>query len=266
MKRLFPVFFGLFICALSTLYGQGAGPAPIKITFFCDENYKPYSYQENGLAKGIYVDILTLAFSRLPEYQVTIIPVPWKRALDSVKREEVLAVFPPYAKPSERPWLDCAIELYKEEVVLFGKETTVRDRKRWPEEYKGLRIGINTGFLVIPEADRPFFSIDESVDSKVIIKKLLNGYIDGYVNDRFSILSTLSEMIKSGEYVVNKYSPIIAGPVISSEVAYVAFSAVDTGKFPYKADFKKKLAKTIESMRSTGEIQKILDAWASKLK
>jgi len=256
---------------LSLFYGaSGLGAqeqAKVKVTVFCDENYKPYSYQENGAATGLYVDVLAAAFSRMPGYSVSIIPVPWKRALDSARRGEVLAIFPPYSKPMERPWLDCAIELHKEELVLFGKESTVSKRKNWPEDYKGLRIGINTGFIVvIPESQRSLFSIDEGTDSKLNIKKLANDYIDGYVNDRFLILSALSEMIKSGEYIENKSSPIVAGPVLSREGAYLAFSNNDNGKYPYKADFKKKLAKIIMEMQAAGEIRKILDVWTAKLK
>ena len=45
----------------------------------CDKAYKPYSYKDGKEAKGIYVDIIKVAISKIPDYDVKFKPVAWKK-------------------------------------------------------------------------------------------------------------------------------------------------------------------------------------------
>ena len=46
--------------------GTALAQTPISVTVLCDASYPPYSYAENGEAKGLYSDILRAAFARMP--------------------------------------------------------------------------------------------------------------------------------------------------------------------------------------------------------
>jgi len=64
---------------LAVLFLFGFAPmlqAKTAVTVYCDNNYPPYSYVENGETRGIYVEVLTKAFSRMEAYEVTIIAEP----------------------------------------------------------------------------------------------------------------------------------------------------------------------------------------------
>ncbi|WP_315983755.1 hypothetical protein [Aliamphritea spongicola] len=54
---------------------------PVEVTIYADDSYPPYSYVENNILKGLYTRILSTAFSRMPDYRVRLMPVPWKRGL-----------------------------------------------------------------------------------------------------------------------------------------------------------------------------------------
>lgn len=51
-----------------------------EIEIYVDGAYEPFSYSdEKGEAKGVYIDILRTAFSRMESDNVKFTPIPWKR-------------------------------------------------------------------------------------------------------------------------------------------------------------------------------------------
>lgn len=89
------------------------------MVILCDAGYPPYSYAEGDEAKGLYTDILRAAFKRMPGYRVDIRPMPWARGLAEVASGRAFALFPPYYRPSERPWMDYSRPMLKEKVVVL---------------------------------------------------------------------------------------------------------------------------------------------------
>ena len=58
---------------------------PVKVLVYGDDAYPPYSYAENGIARGIYSDILRRVFEDMPGYKIKIVPIPWKRGLKNAQ-------------------------------------------------------------------------------------------------------------------------------------------------------------------------------------
>ena len=69
---------------------------PVKVLVYGDDSYPPYSYGEEGVAKGIYSDILRRVFEEMPGYEVKLVPIPWERGLKMLKVGQGLALYPPY--------------------------------------------------------------------------------------------------------------------------------------------------------------------------
>ena len=105
---------------------------PIKVTVYCDDGYQPYSYAENGEVKGIYTDIFKKVFERLEGYDVTIKAVPWKRGINNLKTGRGFALYPPYYRPKERPYMDYSTPVLEEELKVFlNKERVYKSRDNW---------------------------------------------------------------------------------------------------------------------------------------
>lgn len=77
------------------IHAKSWASAPLDLVILCDAGYPPYSYADGDEAKGLYTDILRKAFTRMPEYNVQICPVPWARGLAEV----ALAHRPIYLQP-----------------------------------------------------------------------------------------------------------------------------------------------------------------------
>lgn len=50
--------------------------APQTVILYGVDDYAPYSYVENGVFKGMYVDLLRTAATRMPEYRLDLPPRP----------------------------------------------------------------------------------------------------------------------------------------------------------------------------------------------
>jgi polar amino acid transport system substrate-binding protein len=259
-RRILGVLAGLAAAAC-----RAAGPAPIPVTVYADAGYPPYSFVEAGEAVGIYADIMRRAFARMPNYVVTIIPVPWKRGLALLEQGQAVALYPPYRRSQERPWMTPYSEPVLEEtvVVICRDEILAKPRPRWPDDYAGLVIGSNSGFLGMGERFRAAvkqgaLTYDDAGTSQQNIQKLVSGRIDCYVNDRRAILWAYHRQQDERKVMPGDHPGILVeGAVISKEYGYLGFTSKDEGRFPFKQDFLKEFNTVICSMRASGEIGRI---------
>lgn len=243
----------------------------IEVSIYADESYPPYSYKENGEARGIYPAIFSKAFERMQAYKVHIKPVSWKRGLMLMETGQGLALFPPYNRPLERPYLTISEPVLVEQVVAFCSENSMNGRKHpavWPDDFHGLKVGVNAGFNIGGDKykkavkDGKIYE-DQAPSNRSNILKLLLGRIDCYVNDRLSILWEIERIKADGVYADSRQS-IVEAAVINQEQAYMGYTNRDNGRYPYKADFIRVLNQILIDMKKTGEIQKIVEDVLSK--
>ena len=256
---------------MAALLLSGTSPAgqaaDITVTVYADAGYQPYAYvDKNGEAAGLYAEIVKVAFARMKGYRIAIKPVPWKRGLSMLKSGAAFALYPPYMNPKEEPFIwPYSLPLFEEIVVaVCNKEVATRPRPRWPDDYYGLRIGNNAGFLVggdrFNEAVRAGkIRLEEAPDTRTNILKLDAKRIDCYINDRISIRWTQRQLVREGKLPDGPTG--VETVVIATEQGFLGFSDSDGGKYPYKTDFLKQFNAIVYDMKRSGEIDRIARAF-----
>ncbi|HVK93676.1 MAG TPA: transporter substrate-binding domain-containing protein [Noviherbaspirillum sp.] len=252
----------ILCCILTGAFATAANSAE-KVIIYGDDDYAPYSFVENGQLKGIYVDILKKAIEKMPStYQIELQPVPWKRGLAELESGTGFGLFPPYMKKKERPYINpYSVPMLKEEVVLFCRDDVMASpRKKIPDDFTGLTIGVNAGFNISEGlsagAKSGKLNLAESKGNDSNLKKLAGKRIDCYANDRGSILYTAKKLRSDPQFGNFKMSE---AAVISGEDGYIGYSA--NTKVPYKADFIEKMNAALETVKKEGVVAKAVDAY-----
>jgi len=254
----------LLLVTLISAFTTKAANLPIPVTVYADDAYPPYSYVRNGKPLGIYADIFNLAFSRMPNYHVTIVPVPFKRGLRMLETGRGFALYPPYYYANKRAYLDpYSKPVLKEEVAVYCDSKYVSnldERIVWPDDYFGLTIGINESFEIGGDQfwkarDEGNIKVEPAKDNRENILKLRAGRTHCYVNDKLSILWELKELKRLG--LIEKDTEFKLAINVSSEHGYLAYTAISKERYPYKADFVETLDKIILEMQNNGEIEMI---------
>jgi polar amino acid transport system substrate-binding protein len=256
-RALCAIVSTIWLLAGSTCCAVQQVPQTTEVTVYGDDDYAPYSYLENNQFKGMYVDIMREAARRmLPAYRIVIQPIPWKRGLADLERGTSFALFPPGIK-KERYYIDqYSVPLYRETVVLFCTDKVMeRPRRVFPDDFVGLSIGVNLGFLLserlMQAAALGKVTLEAAKGNETNLKKLAGSHIDCYASDRnaahFS-MKRLGSGIESG-FVLRE------AVELSGENTYVAYSHNNNPSF--KGDFISKLNAVLQSMKSSGAIQKI---------
>jgi polar amino acid transport system substrate-binding protein len=251
----------VLVCSLAVF---AKTTAPIDITIIGDRDYEPYSYEENGIAKGLYVVILQEVFKKLGNYNVTFKMLPWKRALAMAEAGEQPAIFPPYYRPIKRPYISKYSEpIYVEKVLpICIKGVLKNNNPQWPSDYKGLSIGTNRGFLAPGKA---FFEMAAKGELKLVetqnsysaLRMLMLNRIDCYVNSKLTIDWNLNQLkqLKTHQYAINH---LIFGPVISQENAYIGYTKYGNKEPLQLNDFSHRVDVILKEMKRAGLIDEIL--------
>lgn len=240
------------------------------VTLLVDENYPPYAYRAaDGTATGIYPDILRAAESQLRGYRLSLQPTRWRRALAEVEAGRALAVVPPFFRPQERPFIGrYSTPLLEEQVAVFCRHSVFAERPRqlWPEDFQGLRFGVNLGSLSAGTAfwqaeSNKLIKVEEAPGTRSNLLKMLRGRIDCFAFDRISTLSGLAELKRSGDYDEARDGRIVEGPILNKDTAHVGYTNRDQGRFPFKEDFATQLDTALDAMRHAGEVDRIIQRY-----
>jgi polar amino acid transport system substrate-binding protein len=241
-----------------------AAAADIPVTIYADAGYQPYSYADkNGEAAGLYAEIVKTAFSRMKGYRIEIRPVPWKRGMAMLKSGTAFALYPPYMNLKDEPYTwPYSLPLLDEIVVAVctREVASAKRRTRWPDDFHGLRIGNNSGFLVGGDkfnravADGKI-RLEEAIDTRANILKLGLKRIDCYINDRMSIRWTQMQLANEGRLAPAQMG--VEAAVIATEQGFLGFTDRDDGKFAHKTDFLKQFNAIVYDMKRRGEIDRI---------
>ena len=221
------------------------------ITLYGDSAYPPYSYEENGQAKGVYVEILKCVFEEIPEYQLNIELVPWKRGLNLIKNGDGLALFPPYYSSEREGWMLFSEPIIKEEIVVFGTSENLAGRSNWPSDFFKTSFGINRGFNHEALGGKEFSEASskgqiivlEANSNEQNFKKLEAGRIDFYINDK--------------RINIEKFPTIKKGDVININNGYLGFSN-NIEKFPFLKELMLKFNEALLKLKEVGKIDSIV--------
>ena len=216
-----------------------------------DKSYPPYSYSENGKAKGVYVDILTVAFNKMPEYQLKFNMMAWKRAKEYIKKGKVVGFFPPYYSKNRTHWTKFSEPILGETTIVFAKENTLKDKNTYPENFFGLTVCLNRGFGHETLGGEKFaqavmhnnIKLIEGNDNKACLSRVDRGMADFYINDQ--LIDT------------SKFPKVKRGMKTKQNLGHVGFT-LKTKNYPFMNDLQNKFNQVIKKMKQNGEILDIV--------
>ncbi len=241
--------------------GMGSATAEdIHVALYGDDAYPPYSFDEGGAVRGIYPEIIREAGKRMRGFSLTIRLLPWRRLLEAAKRGEVFAIFPPYYRPVERRYLTAySAPILDETLAVFcNSDILASPRPAWPEDYYGLHIGKNLAFSTGgPAFDQAvedgMIRLEEIPGTELNVRKLLEGRIDCYINDRIAVLWTIKRQFRTTYRYSNR---IREGATISSEQGFLAYSGFYKAK--YRDGFIKAFDQALRSLQADGTVDQIV--------
>ncbi|EAR62055.1 substrate-binding periplasmic protein [Neptuniibacter caesariensis] len=268
MFGLSPIIRRYFLAtclAISFAASITAQAKPIEVIIYTDNSYPPYSFEEDGKAQGIYADIIRTASMQLDDYKINLKTIPWKRGLLMLEQGKAFALLPPYKHPSKRPYIfPYSVPILEETVSVYCRDT-IADKKqfnRWPNDYYGLVMGRNAGFMLGGDAYQKAVEDAEiwertAKGNRENVLGLGMGRIDCYINDRISIKYAYRELKSEGK-LKPAHEGIQETFTISLQNGHIGYTNKDQGEFYFKEDFIEQLDKQIIQMKQDGSIEKII--------
>ncbi len=218
-----------------------------------DKSYPPYSYSENGKAKGVYVDVIKLAFSKIPEYDVTFKMTAWKRAIAMTKQGKTIGFFPPYYSDERTSWTKFSEPIVNETSAIFAKNKTLKNKQNFPNDFYGLTVCLNRGFTLLTGGydfkkaiEDKKIKLIEANNNKDCLTRVKRDMADFYINDQLIDISA--------------FSSIKRGMDINSNFGHIGFTLKDK-KYPFMKDLQDKFNSTIKQMKTDGTIDKIVQKY-----
>jgi len=270
MKRLIP--FILIFLALSSNILLAHN---IKIHTY--DVLPPLAFKnEKGVLTGVYIEIVKLAISRMPDYDVTFLVYPWARAKSNIKAGQAFAILPPYFhahdwltdKEPKRPYIwPYSLPLFtQKDVVICDDRVAIKKNAKYPEDYAGFE------FVMWRGDGRAGIKFDKMVkdgkikvtllnDVKSTVGFLLKGRADCTIASKLTFAWYLKQ-IKSNDALTKNTKNIVLKEhsIISQNDGYLGYSNInDEINFPYKEEFSIMFDIEVYKMKKNGEIQKIVD-------
>ena len=244
----------------------------IDITIHVDDGYRPFSYVENGEPKGIYIEILNTAFSRMNGFNVKIVPVPWNRGKMLMKTGKGFALAPVFYHGHDWPYLHpYSLAFYTETIVAVCRETTLDQLKggQWPHDYVGLKIGNVSGFdgwggdefrSLVSQGKIKY---EEAKGSRTNILKLVHGRVDCIMMEDKAFDYEAKKLIGEGRLTAAQLSKLKKGAQVSRDPVYIGYSktARENGFNNSEFEFMQAFDSQIYQMIKSGEIDRILKTY-----
>nr|WP_238322309.1 transporter substrate-binding domain-containing protein [Vibrio mexicanus] len=208
-----------------------------------------------------------MAFSKMENYQVSIVPVPWKRGLKLIETGRGFGLFPPYYYEDRRHYIHpYSRKILEEHVAVYCHPQVPFATKlpHWPSDFYGLTIGINDEFALGGKAfwravEEGKVDLKSAEDNRENILKLRSQRIDCYLNDRISILWQIRNMKNKGELPTELVFSQAA--IVSTEHGHIGYTNTNLQDYPFKADFVAQFDDVIERMQRSGEVEEIVRSY-----
>lgn len=247
---------------------SAAAQAATPVTLYAGDTIAPYSYTEAGEVKGLYVEIVRAVTQRMPDYQVNIEAVPWRRGLSYVESGQGFAIFPPYHRSAMRANLwPYSLPMLAEEVVVFCRpEVVAKGLHNWPEDFSGLIIGRNAGFasggVALEQAiEQKLIQIEEAPNAELNLLKLAGGRLDCFIDDRLATQWQWGQMKKLGTLPLSAQDSLQEVQVLSREQGFLAYTNQHLERYPFKEDFVRQFDQQLYELYRSGELQQLVDAY-----
>ncbi len=175
MKKLILILLiSAFVC-ISTLHAKS-------ISISTDDNFwYPFSFEEDGLSKGLHIDIVKYALANIG-YKVDLSPRPWKRCLIEAEYGETDAIISASYKPERANYMyypsDAAQtkiskwRITQVEYVIVGY---IKDPYEFKGDVKSLPNPVRapSSYSVIDDLNKAGIKVESAKEDHQNLKKLL---------------------------------------------------------------------------------------------
>lgn len=216
--------------------------------------YLPYSRHVNGVPEGFDVELMQECFLRMGE-DLTIILLPWKRALYMAMDSSVDGIFGALETPARREKFFFSDPLRVEHISFFVRKNS---KIIFDGDLNKLRMhtfGVLSAFSYGKNLDQFFGNglttgrVEQVIDTEMNIAKLIKGRFDILVGDHFSTMHTLRNLGLKG--AIRCLEP----PVTENKI-YAAFS-----KKRNLGQLRDRFNAALQSIREDGTWDKILQKY-----
>jgi len=218
---------------------------------FATQDFKPFSYQDNGKPAGAGVEIVLTACKKAG-IDAKIDFYPWTRAQKYVENGEAQGLFILAKTPEREKILDFSIPLIESEYALF---VSADDQQKYEnaKDFNGKIIGVYGPSGTSASLDKMAIdagnikNIDMSVDDIAAFKKLNIKRVDAVYSNR-----DVGEMLVK-DLKLDKVKYALTHKKITY---YIAFSKKAADK-----ELVKNFEEALSALKKSGELKKILDKY-----
>lgn len=226
-----------------------------KVILLVTENYIPYGFEENGIIKGIAVDVLNEAFAR-QGYGIELKMFPWTRSLQMVEDGDTDGIFCAFYSEERAVYMQYLNEPIASEAqyVYTLKDSPVKFDGTL-NSLKPYRIGVIQDWFYGADFEAAVkartLNVEEVTDLPINLQKLLDGRIDAIVNPHLSTLYYLKQMNIQDKVIEQSI------PFREPSGLYLAF----TKKRFVDQELIRKIDEELVRMKTDGTYQKIIDRY-----
>ena len=239
------------LCCLALgLTLQTAALAEEVLRIGAEDDWSPYSYVENGQAKGFAADIVRAAWAAAG-VKVELVPLPYARCMKEVDNNVLAGCFDTLRDPrTEARYLWHKVPLFKARIAIYGTSKGLDKPVSFKDLY-GARIGVTNGYDYGAAFDNDAAMQRDVAPSDIAsLRKLVAGRIDSaLVFDRVA------------ESILRKNPDLAAGirqrGVLVEPSLYISFARNVPGIEGHIAKFDAGL----EKIRKSGEYARIEARW-----
>jgi len=262
-----PLMYCRLFFLLPVLLASLCVHATVEVKIHVDDGYPPYSYREKGDVRGLYIDILNTAFTRMEGYSLIFEPVPWNRGKHLMQKGEGFGLMPTYFHAHDWPYLyPYSFPLYEETVlVICNSNVSSAEPLKWPQDFVGKTIGNMRGYdgwggvefrAMIEQKAISYHEVDSA---DLLLMMVASGRNDCILMERLAYQYHMTRLKRSGKYKSETHHRLFQAAVAGRDYGYIGYSepGLATGQYPWQKEFRKALDGILYQMKKSGELEAI---------
>ncbi|MBN1969821.1 MAG: transporter substrate-binding domain-containing protein [Candidatus Delongbacteria bacterium] len=221
--------------------------------------YPPYQFEEDGVVKGVVIDLLKETFKRMDQpYKITVLP--WARAIKYIEYGEVDGIFTIYKTREREAFADYSTEVLMPQVIsLFVRSDSniefYGDLSKLSRYKIGVVRSVSYGIYFDKAIkDGTFRSIKEVAVGEENFKGLDTGLIDIVVSNKFGGVDIINELKLNNNIKMLSFD-------LDSVSSYIAFS-----KEKNLTKTRDKFDLVLKKMKADGSYSRIIENYFKKVK